>query len=174
MTALPAPAGTPVVVEIVLLRTEKETGCDPLLAYRHRTAALCPPDTPHAAARRLAEVPDSATEVIVHSTSWRYQPDGRLVLTYLIYPDPEPAAEATPLTTPRIAHGADPSHPDPPVVLPDHVATHAARHLAWLAHTDPVIAHAVGADPDLWQALRALVPAPAGALHLPDLAAVPV
>jgi hypothetical protein len=155
--------GPSVLVEIIALRATGATD-GPHLAYRCRTAVLRAPDTPDALARRLARLAETATDVVVHSTSWRYQPTGELVLTYLVCPDPEPATEAVPLPDLQLAYATGPAHPTPPVVHLDHVASHAARHLAWLGHTDPLIAATLSAHPRLLAALRAFTPGPAGLL----------
>jgi hypothetical protein len=42
------------------------------------------------------------------------------------------------------------------------VATHAARHLAWLREHDEVIATALAGLPSLWHALDDYAPVPAG------------
>ncbi|WP_432969013.1 hypothetical protein [Dactylosporangium sp. CA-233914] len=49
----------------------------------------------------------------------------------------------------------------------DAVATHAARHLAWLRETDEVADAALATVPAVWQALDRHVPAPAGAVSIP-------
>lgn len=151
------PTGPSVLVEIIALRVMVASE-EPALAYRRRTAMLYAPDTPDSLARRLAGLAEDVTGVVVHSTSWRYLPTGELVLTYLICPDSEPATDAVPLLHPQLAYATGPAHPTPPVIHLDHVASHAARHLAWLGHTDPLIAATLNAHPALLAALRPLVP----------------
>jgi hypothetical protein len=165
MTDLTGPS---VLVEVIALRAvdpatdPADTTDGPHLAYRWRTATLCPPDTPDSLARRLARLVETTTDTVLHSTSWRYQPTGELVLTYLVCPDPEPAIEVVPLPDLQLAYAAGPAHPTPPALHLGHVASHAARHLAWLGHTDPVVAATLSAQPRLLAALQPLAPSTAG------------
>lgn len=78
------------------------------------------------------------------------------MLTYTVVPDPEPAA-GTPLREPSIVCSGDPLRPSPPVLHAHHVAAHGARHLVFLADTDPTVRRAARQAPGLWAALRAAV-----------------
>jgi hypothetical protein len=114
-----------------------------------------------------APLPDG---LVLHSTSWRYDPDERvLVLTFLAVvpaavarawiragalPVPVKAVEV------QVARG-DRLRP-PPVVRVGQVLAHALDHLAFLAVTDPAIGAALEEG---WRLLlRARQPRPAGAL----------
>lgn len=147
-------AGTrPVTVEVFLLRAAGGA-----LAYRRCAGALGPDEHPDAAARRLGGVRDDGP--LVHSTSWRCEADGGVVLTYAVVPDPGPAAPATPLGAAGIARG-ERGRPSPASLEPAQVAAHAARHLAFLAEHDPEARDALN-DPLLAEALARHAPGLAG------------
>jgi len=163
---VPAPAATSgragVVIEVVHLRADMSGRWH----YR-RTAEDLPAWTePDRAARSLAGLDDiSAPNAVLHSTSWRYDPAGHVVLTYAVLPDLDPEAAAKPLPSMEIARGQHHAHPAPVAAGPDHVAAHAIRHLAWLASTDPIVTAALGGDGSvLREALAAVCPDPAGQL----------
>ena len=77
---------------------------------------------------------------IVHSTSWRFEHDGTVVLTYLAYGEAvAPEAAANPATK-TIAKGdlpllgpTDPDRPRPKTIEHGDVLAHGLRHLALLA-----------------------------------------
>jgi hypothetical protein len=109
---------------------------------------------------------DAAPLAVLHSTSWRFT-DGTVVLTYAAVLDGRPGPGARPLPEHGIAYSTDPTAPTPPHVCADAVATHAARHLAWLRAHDEVVATALAARPDVWHALDRFTPTPAGSLPWP-------
>ena len=141
VTTAPAPAAydasPPVLVEVLLLRHDPAEG----FAYRRLITALAGRARPDDTARRLALLAEDDDAHLVHSTSWRATDDGRIVLTYLVHPDPAPNLPGIPLPDPHaVARSPKPGHPAPPDLHPRHVAAHAVRHLAFLARTDPVVA----------------------------------
>lgn len=151
------------LVEVYLLRCRP----DGLLAYRRATALLGPGETPDAAAGRAGTDPGSrhaGRVAVLHSTSWRHLDDGTIVLTYATLPDPEPGKHAIPIRDFTAAGSGDPRRPSPPDVRHEQVAAHAARHLALVADTDPLIRLALDRFPDLARALAPLAPVPAGQL----------
>jgi hypothetical protein len=153
----------PVTVEMLLLRVIGADGRG--LCYRHKKVPLGAGEDPDSLAAQLAGIPAASAEGhLLHSTSWRYQPAGGLMLTYVAYPDPNPWLAAVLLTDPTIVQSANPSRPSPPRVLVPHVAAHAVRHLAFLADTDPAVRAVVHADRPLAQALAGLPRSPAGQL----------
>jgi hypothetical protein len=170
------PDGIPVTVETLLFGVR-----DGGLTYRVARGALTRGQRPDDLAVDLAASPGVTcggdrdrrgrrSLVVLHSTSWRLTDDHRLVLTYAALPDPDPGAPAVVLTAgDPIVGSADPLRPAPPVIGLHAVAAHAARHLAWLRHTDEVVATALAALPAFWHALDAFPPGPAGALR-PTLA----
>jgi hypothetical protein len=150
-----------VLVEVYLLR------CQPggRLAYRRAAGRLGASESPDDAAGRIAMPPaGQAGPMAVHSTSWRHRADGSIVLTYAVLPDPSPSLPAVPITSFGIARGTDPRRPSPPRVHREEVAAHAARHLALLADTDPVVRQVLAEYPELNCALTALPRLPAGQL----------
>jgi hypothetical protein len=116
---------------------------------------------PDAAAREYADArlrePDALR--VVHSTSWRYE-RGRVVLSYLVYSDrlafrgrsgrARLAALPAPEKPARDARDRDRA-----------VASHALRHLAFLAAQDPR-EYQAKLSPSTRRALRRLRPAAAG------------
>lgn len=121
---------TPATVTVeVLLVSVSEAG---VLQYRRVERPLfasCSVDETALGAAGLLEVAD----VWSHSTSWHREPDGSIVLTYAIAPDPSPhlGARPVPLDSPIVDRQAS-SRPSPDVVPTDAVAQHACRHLAFL------------------------------------------
>ncbi|MEV4748904.1 hypothetical protein AB0K21_21205 [Streptosporangium sp. NPDC049248] len=142
----------PVSVEILLLRV------DPAGAwhYRHIVTSLNKGESPDQAVRRVGGLTAEATSTVVHSTSWRYQPEGQVVLTYAVCPDPAAHLPAIALTHFRLARGATSSAPSPEHLQIENVVTHALRHLAFLMLTDPVVGEALTRDPALAAGLDAL------------------
>jgi hypothetical protein len=90
----------------------------------------------------------------------------QVVLTYVAVLDGVPDPASRQLLEHGIARSGDPTSPSPPEVCPDAVATHAARHLAWLRGTDEVVGAALTGVPWVWDALDRFEPAPAGAAPL--------
>lgn len=134
----------------------------PGLAYRRVAGHLGAGETPDLAVARLVGLHDG--DALVHSTSWRPMPDGTIVLTYAVAPEPRPAETATPLEDLTLASGDEPSRPTPPEVTNDQVAAHAVRHLGFLLDTDPSARAALERDPALTALLADLPPALAGKL----------
>ncbi|MCA2186605.1 hypothetical protein [Nonomuraea cavernae] len=102
-----------------------------------------PGESPDEAARRVSGVAPGAAGVVVHSTSWRHLPEGVLVLTYAVCPDPAPWLPAVELARLEIARGSAPATPTPERIEAAHVAAHAVRHLAFLVARDPVVREAL-------------------------------
>ncbi|QYC42589.1 hypothetical protein Nocox_24930 [Nonomuraea coxensis DSM 45129] len=155
-------AGHVVSVETLMLRV----GTDNRWSYRHATTSPRAGETPDEAARRLAGVRGDDPGVVLHSTSWRYEPDGRVVLTYAVCPDPAPWLPAEHAPDLEIARGAGPATPSPDHVTLANVVAHAVRHLAFLVAEDPVVARALARHPRLGAALSgppAAAPEPAAA-----------
>ena len=108
---------------------------------------------------------------MIHSTSWRYQDRGRVVLTYLAYLPPQSAllTGSKRLRTEDIP-GQPPTdalHPRPPHIAEFDVLGHGLRHLAFLMAREPdgVVAHALG--PAGRMLLWRLTPTVAGQLSAP-------
>ncbi|NUW34123.1 hypothetical protein HTZ77_22185 [Nonomuraea sp. SMC257] len=147
--------GTHVVsVETLMLRAD----ADGRWAYRRASTVPAPGETPDEAARRISGVAARDRGTVVHSTSWRYLPEGEVVLTYAVCPDPAPwlpAAEPAGAAEAGIARGAAPAMPSPERVEVAHVAAHAVRHLAFLLDNDPVVRAALLPHPEIAAALTA-------------------
>jgi len=152
-----------VLVEVLLLR------CGPggVLAYRREAAPLDPGEVPDDAAARIGAGPagqGGGLVAVLHSTSWRHRDDGTIVLTYAALPDPRPRLPATVIGDLTPARGTSPRRPSPPGVRDEQVAAHAARHLALLAVTDPVVRAVLEQFPEMGRALAPLAPSLAGQL----------
>ena len=89
---------------------------------------------PDSVAREL--VSDIAAPSILHSTSWRWEKDGTIVLTYLAYYEDAQFRVADPVQLPwsRLAPPAvtDPQHPRPAEIREEDVLAHGLRHLSFL------------------------------------------
>ncbi|GHH64817.1 hypothetical protein GCM10017673_08160 [Streptosporangium violaceochromogenes] len=159
----------PISVEVLFLRVNAEGGW----AYRRIVTLPTRGESPDEAARRVCGVARGAPSTVVHSTSWRYRPEGQVVLTYAVCPDPAPQAAAIELSRPRVARGDGPASPSPADLRVEDVAAHAVHHLAFLMTTDPVVRAALGRSPAVTAALEGLSPALAGELvpHVADGAA---
>jgi len=151
----------PTIVETLLLRAEGGG-----LRYRARAQELPEGAHPDPVARDLAGFTGMLTGParLLHSTSWRFA-SGRVVLTYVALPDPEPAATHAIDPDRPAPYALDPLSPALSGIGPHDVAVHACRHLAYLWRTDPVVALAAEAAPELWGLIRVLRPAVAGALQ---------
>ncbi|GAA0434085.1 hypothetical protein Acor_08420 [Acrocarpospora corrugata] len=124
--------------------------------YRHLVTRLGASESPDQAARRGAGVQAGDASTVVHSTSWRYRPQGQIVLTYVVCPDPFPYLPGTELESFRLARGSGPASPSPEHVDLDNVAAHALRHLAYLLDHDPVVGAALAGDVVVARALESL------------------
>jgi len=142
----------PVSVEILLLRA------DPAGAWHYRrvVTSLDRGESPDQAVRRASGVTAETASTVVHSTSWRYQPEGQVVLTYAVCPDPAAHLPAIALTNFQLATGAAPSAPSPEHPQVENVVAHALRHLAFLLLTDPVVGEALTRNPALAAGFDAL------------------
>lgn len=103
--------------------------------------------------------------VLIHSTSWRWEPDGRIVLTYLAWAaDGALGDGARPLPQLAPPGPTDPLHPRPPEIRELDPLAHGLRHLAFLLATDAGgdVAKALG--PRATAAVQALEPTVAGEL----------
>jgi len=75
----------------------------------------------------------------VHSTSWRYEQDGSIVLTYLVYSDrmefQDGAGTILKLEDVAVTVSEDPARPRPAVLREEQIVLHGIRHLSYLAKT---------------------------------------
>ena len=134
------------------------------LAFNRREGPLEKGENPDPRARQLAE--EGGQQIaLIHSTSWRWEPDGRIVLTYVAWVEEGtlgPAARSLPkLAAPG---PVDPLHPRPAEIRELDPLAHGLRHLAFLLRTsrDGAMARALG--PPAVTALQRLEPDVAGEL----------
>jgi hypothetical protein len=134
-------------VEVLVLRLLPEGS----LGHRWVRGALPTNIEPDARAVELV----GCEHGLCHSTSWRHEGRGVLVLTYAAVPDPATDLAAEPLGSPLVVSGGGALRPTPSDLDAAHVAAHAVRHLADLAERDPVVRELVRDDPQLWAAVSA-------------------
>jgi len=122
--------GGAVVVEVIALWGDS----DGAIGYRQSQAELGDAEHPDALARTLA---DDGRLKLLHSTSWRFLPTGQVMLTYAAVSDGNVSGQSSHIEDFEPASSGDPMAPCPVWVTGQQVAAHAARHLAFLAATDP-------------------------------------
>ncbi len=137
------------------------------LAFTRREGPLENGKNPDPRARQLAE--ESGQQIaLIHSTSWRWEPDGRIVLTYVAWvKDGTLGRAARPLPKLTAPGPVDPLRPRPAEIRELDPLAHGLRHLAFLLRTsrDGAMARALG--PPAVAALQKLEPEVAGELS-PD------
>lgn len=146
-----------VQIEVIFLRhnsTSRDT-----LAYRLARHPLLEDVTPDASAAALCHPSDAPTVAVevLHSTSWRHNPQTGLVLTYAALPDTRPDLPAAALHAPSVVCSGDPLRPTPALLHDHHIAAHAVRHLVYLLDHDPGVA-STASHPQLaslWSVMRA-------------------
>jgi len=121
------------------------------LAYGVRTADLSRDSSdPDTVARSLT--PGDCSPAILHSTSWRWEKDGTLILTYIAFSEDAGCRSAEPS---RLAwnelpppQSTDPQKPRPAVIRQEDVLSHGIRHITFLVRysRDRRIAAALSPD----------------------------
>jgi hypothetical protein len=154
------PSRTVVTVEVftVALPTTEDAG----LAFVRSEGPLVGGVNPDQTAREIASQMTGEVELI-HSTSWRWEPDGRIVLTYLAWGGEGSLSSGARPVPPFVPPGpTDPLHPRPREIGELDPLAHGLRHLAFLlrADQDGAIADAIG--PRGCAELRRLQPTVAG------------
>jgi hypothetical protein len=108
---------------------------DQTVAYGIRTGDLSRDSSdPDAIARSL--MPGNCSPAILHSTSWRWEKNGTLILTYLAFSEDSSCRSAEPsrlawseLLPPQTT---DPKKPRPVVIRQQDVLAHGIRHITFL------------------------------------------
>lgn len=97
---------------------------------------------------------------LLHSTSWRHDEEkSTLIITWAIYPDPNPDFGTSPVDVYSPGLQKDAVHPAPKHGEAVASVAHAARHFAFLSKTDPAFLEALSSDPELTEALLNYSPA---------------
>lgn len=137
------------------------------LAFTRQEGPLENGENPDPLARRLVE--EGAREIVlIHSTSWRWEPDGRIVLTYVAWAREGTLGRAArPLPRLTAPGPVDPLRPRPAAIRELDPLAHGLRHLAFLLRTDRDRAMARALGPQAAAALQKLEPEVAGELS-PD------
>jgi hypothetical protein len=160
----PAPV-TRVTVEVFAVGLDGGGGDG--LVFTRREGELERGANPDGRARNLGET-DAGEIVLLHSTSWRWEPDGRIVLTYLAWAK-DGSLRETSRRLPKLSPPGptDPRNPRPAEIRELDPLAHGLRHLAFLLRTsrDGVVAAALG--PRAAAALTKLQPEVAGELSPP-------
>jgi hypothetical protein len=130
------------------------------------TGGANPDDRARELGRRAA-----AGIVLIHSTSWRWESDGRIVLTYLAWAADGALRDGARTLPPLAPPGpTDPLHPRPPEIPELAPLAHGLRHLAFLLTTDATGDVAAALGPRATAVVRALEPTVAGELASPPAA----
>jgi hypothetical protein len=76
----------------------------------------------------------------IHSTSWRYERDGAIILTYFVYSDrmkfQGDVGSVLRLEDVSITVSEDATRPRPAVLMEEQIVAHGIRHLGYLAKTN--------------------------------------
>jgi hypothetical protein len=97
---------------------------------------------------------------ILHSTSWRRETDGVLVLTYAcLHPTPpanDPVDRSVPFQVRLVVTSGDPRRPSPSQVHAHYVVAHAIQHLSDLVERDPAVQISLADErtSNCWSAVR--------------------
>ena len=141
-------------------------GSDRGLVFSRGEGRLENGENPDQRARGLAADGPGAI-ALIHSTNWRWEADGRIVLTYLAWTkDGRVGPHARPLPALPPPGPTDPLHPRPAEIRELDPLAHGLRHLAFLTRTSRDRALAATLGPDAVAALQRLEPQVAG--ELPD------
>jgi len=124
------------------------------LEWRRVEGAIQKNEKPDEAALRLLSLGSSPFDGMCHSTSWRFETENRIVLTYAVIPDPDPGSAACVLSGDVILASIDPLRPAPPNLRTEHIALHAVHHLAELSRRDVTVKNQVDRYPEMWNMLR--------------------
>jgi hypothetical protein len=134
------------------------------LAFTRQEGPLENGENPDARARQLVD--EGRREVaLIHSTSWRWERDGRIVLTYVAWvKEGTLGPAARPLPRLKAPGPVDPLRPRPAEIRELDPLAHGLRHFAFLLRTsrDGAMARALG--PAAVAALQKLEPEVAGEL----------
>ena len=141
-----APAGSPAPAPATRVAVEVFSvgpGPDDGLVFIRQEGDLRDGANPDGRARALSH----GEVALIHSTSWRWQPDRRIVLTYLAWTNENTLgkeARKPPSLTPPTP--PDPLHPRPAEIADLDPLAHGLRHLAFLLRTsrDGAVAGALG------------------------------
>jgi hypothetical protein len=83
----------------------------------------------------------SGSRYISHSTSWRYEYDGSIYLTYMVYSDSVDFQRVSTKTLffheMTISQSEAPERPRPGVIKEEHIVSHGMRHLCHLIMSSP-------------------------------------
>ena len=104
--------------------------------------------------QRLEQQPfcrmESLERCILHSTSWRYERSGMIVLTYMGYCDTAVFAQENwtelDLRLPEPPHDSTPQRPRPSRIDEAQVAAHGMRHLAYLIRRNSAMRDLLGPE----------------------------
>jgi hypothetical protein len=163
MAAAPPSTATRVAVEAFRVGLDDHGR----IAFMRLEGPLENGENPDSRARRLA-AGDERDLAALHSTSWRWEPDGRIVLTYLAWmKDGRVGNEARPLPQLPPPGPTDPLHPRPAEIRELDPLAHGLRHLAFLLRRDRDGRLTAALGERAVAALLALEPTVAGELPRP-------
>lgn len=136
-----------------------------------RDITLCPDDPDQAVKDLMEEIKVDTTRSIClsHSTSWRYEAEKSLILTYIVWVADKHIQQLPTRTLDpgkvRQPMSSGPMTPRPPELDETHALVHGLRHLSYLFHKrrDPNVLKALD-DPGTMKFFQTLRPALAGRL----------
>lgn len=137
--AIKAEQGMELILEVIFSAFDPEMN----LCYRtvkRNISRHCqdPDDLVHEIIREAAghDAGKDPEKCIIHSTSWRYETSGELILTYLVFSDSgifnHSAMQPLCLKSTAMPEKTDPSRPRPKSIQQEHVVIHGIRHISHL------------------------------------------
>jgi hypothetical protein len=112
----------------------------------------------------------SPNDLLIHSTSWRFEQPGKMIVTYLVYSEELSFAShetgLLPLESLQVKGNDDPKVPRPLVLEEHHIVSHAFRHLSFLVKNDPVIRQVLSGNCTTLQAFEDISHALSGLVAL--------
>jgi hypothetical protein len=167
-------AAVPIKVELFEVSLSRERGFAYVLWTRDLRSP-CP--DPDCAVRQLideersvAGIAEAAPPAILHSTSWRWDESGTIVLTYLALYERLPAYgyDTKEMVALPVAPATNPHKPRPARIREEDVLAHGLRHLAFLIQQDRGAPLRNALPEDARAFLDSLEPAQAGRIGTDD------
>jgi hypothetical protein len=101
--------------------------------------------------QKFPEQSDNPGTLLIHSTSWRYEEPGNLIITYIVFSEELNLADSDvgrlPLNAVNLARSENPEIPKPAIIKEINVVSHGFRHLSFLAKNDPVVRNRLSSNP---------------------------
>lgn len=89
-------------------------------------------------------------DLLIHSTSWRFEQQAKLIITYLVYSEKlclaQQKSSVLSIDSLAVAKSDNPKVPRPALLEEHHIISHAFRHLSFLAKNDPTVGTVLGSN----------------------------